>query len=72
MPDWAARRKLPPQPRWRIRPDDAPAGAAPHPWRVPGQEVLKWQNLVYAVTRRLRRRVLVVAVPLPPGTAIGN
>jgi hypothetical protein len=70
MPDWTVRRRLPVQPAWHILPEDVVP--VYHPFRRPEQDVIKWQNQVYAVTRRTPRSVVYVPVPLPPGTAIGR
>ena len=71
MPDWTVRRRLPaPQPAWYILPEDA-GGSLQHPFRQPEQDVVKWQNQMYAVTRRNRHTVVYVPVPLPPSTLIG-
>ncbi len=70
MPDWTVRRRLPAQPAWHILPEDVVP--VYHPFRRPEQDVIKWQNQVYAVTRRTPRSVVYVPVPLPPGTAIGR
>ena len=70
MPDWTVRRRLPaPQPAWYILPEDV---GGQHPFRHVEQDVVKWQNQIYAVTRRSRRMVVYVPVPLPPDTAIGQ
>lgn len=73
MPDWTVRRRLlGAQPAWHILPEDNARGQQQHPFRIPEQDVIKWQNHLYAVTKRSRRAVTYVAVPLPPGTAIGR
>jgi hypothetical protein len=71
MPDWTVRRRLPGTHReWCILAD--PPGNTFHPFWCEGQDAVKWQNHVYAVTMRGGGYLMYVPVPLPPGTVLGQ
>ena len=74
MPDWTVARYLSgSHAKWMILPEDDPdRGEWHHPDRRAFQDVVKWNNMMYAVVHREQRGLLYVPVPLPTDTVIGR